>query len=116
MAWAPRRDIALPDIPQFVKLNGLGLSDAKKALKDALSECPYDWDEISAWLKKGKRSERSGHPPDYPSWVCPFCTNQMRWVYWENDAPPEWLCGRGGWVEICESCEWWGRYHWVWMS
>jgi hypothetical protein len=116
MDWTPDRDIAMPDIDRFAELNGLERTEADQALKEAFSECPYRWDEISEWLKKRRRPRRSGPPPESLSWICPICAQQMKWVYWENDPLPEWLCGRGGWVEICKDCKWWGRYEWRWMS
>jgi len=40
----------------------------------------------------------------------------MKEVIWENNTPPELMCGRGGQEGICRPCQWWGRVEMRWMS
>ncbi len=113
--WRNRK-MAVPDLGVFCELNGIASSEAIESLKEVFRECPYRWAEIRPWLNRKRMPSRADEAPATVAWVCPFCGKPMKWIYWENKTPPNLLCGRGGWVEICRTCKWWGRYEMRWMS
>ena len=91
--------------------NGTDIVSAATALDDMANDCPHRWDEIESWL--GRRltvPQRAIVRPGEPALRCPGCGQAMRWVYWEQEMPPAWLCARSGFVEICRPCQWWGRF------
>ena len=116
MFGEPTRDMIMPNVDLFATLNSTPILVAREALTRVFEECPYDWDEISPWIGESGASTWDDRKPNSTPWTCPLCAHPMRWIYWENNTLPEALCNRGGYVEICETCGWWGRFELVWMS
>lgn len=108
----------LPLVEQYTEANTVSVPEAELTLTSICYQCPYDWSEIEPWLHR--RNPRVGSDyltvPEETPLRCPFCLQPMRWIYWENEVPPEGLCGTGGFVEVCDRCRWWGRYERRWMS
>lgn len=109
-----RRDWRRPTVAEFAKVNPMSLEETARALGCMGSSPPFAWREIDPWIgREGRRGMKCGSSPAYR---CPFCEQKMVWMYWENDTPPEALCGCGGPIEVCLGCRWWGRFQMCWLS
>lgn len=106
-----RRGWTIPSAEQLAEWNGTDAMSAATALDDMASDSPHRWTEIEPWL--GRRltvRQKAIVRPAEPAWICPTCGRAMRFVYWEQESPPAWLCARSGFVEVCRPCQWWGRF------
>lgn len=107
----------LPHEDQIIEANPMSPEEAQALLANLYFDCPFDWSELDPWmsLKQTPAGRLYEEPVDVPL-CCPFCLQTMRWMYWQNDTPPEALCGVGGFVEVCDRCSWWGRMDKRWIS
>ena len=109
-----RKDWRWPRSVQFVAVNPMTLEQAAQEILRMGRGCPFSWAEIAPWIGlEGRRGMKRGSGPTYR---CPFCARKMVWMYWQNDTPPEAMCGCGGPIEVCLGCRWWGRFERRWIS
>ena len=73
----------------------------------------FPWEHVMACVSDAKlkkkhpmrKAKQEGLPFAKPCPKCNASPSDLKWVYFES--PPqtwEWLCGRAGWMTICEPC------------
>ena len=74
----------------------------------------FPWEDLEACRKKRRRRSRAldealeRYGPEAKS--CPKCKRPGKDLRWIHFSSPAWtwdhLCGRAGWVTVCEPCRW----------